>query len=77
MKIRKNYTLFINHSIKTAFYSGYIFNKRISKTPLGHIYDCSLNELKHNIKVLKKKRICCIQKKIIMKAIDLIKFFHG
>jgi len=55
MKIRKNYILFMNPMLKTAYYGGYKFSKRISKATLGHIYDCSFSELKHNIKILENR----------------------
>ena len=55
MKIRKNYVLFINPMLGTAYYGGDKFNKRISAATLGKIYDCTFSELKHNIKILKNR----------------------
>jgi len=52
MKIRKQYTLFINGLTATAFWGGSGFNNRISRATLGTIYDCTLSELKSNIKQL-------------------------
>jgi len=45
----------MNPMLKTAYYGGYKFSKRISKATLGHIYDCSFSELKHNIKILENR----------------------
>ena len=53
MKIRKQYTLFVNPITSYAFYGGSKFNSRISKATLGTLYDCTFAQLKSNIKRLK------------------------
>jgi len=52
MKIRKTYTLFINPMLGTAFFGNDKFSRRIDKATLGEIYDCTLSELKQNLKIL-------------------------
>ena len=52
MKIRKRYTLFINPMLGTAFFGNDKFSKRINDATLGEIYDCTLSELKQNLKIL-------------------------
>jgi len=52
MKIRKQYTLFINPMLGTAFFGNNKFSTRINEATLGEIYDCTFSELKQNLKML-------------------------
>ncbi len=63
MKIRRNYHLFINSMTRMAFWGGTAFNYRISQATLGELYDCSLTELKNNIKLLKNNGFTVSQQK--------------
>lgn len=53
MKIRKYYVLYVNNMNQTAFYGNARFNARISAATFGVIYDCTLTELKHDIRILR------------------------
>lgn len=55
MKVRKNYVLYVNEMLGTASFGNNRFGNRISNATIGKIFDCTLSELKHNIKVLSKK----------------------
>jgi len=55
MKIRSNYTLFINPMLGTAYYGNGKFSRRIYRATLGLIYDCNLSELKQNIRNLQER----------------------
>lgn len=52
MKIRKYYTLYINCMLGTAHYGNHHFDTRISKATIGHVYKCTFDQLKHNLKIL-------------------------
>jgi len=52
MKIRKQYVLFINPMLGTAFFGNHKFSERINEATLGEIYDCTFSELKQNLKML-------------------------
>ena len=52
MKIRKQYVLFINPMLGTAFFGNHKFSGRINEATLGEIYDCTFSELKQNLKML-------------------------
>lgn len=55
MKVRKNYVLYINPMLGTAYYGNNKFNIRISESTIGDIFDCTFNELKQNINILLRK----------------------
>ena len=55
MKIRKQYTLYINGFTMVAMYGNARFGRRIDSVTLGQIWDCNLSELKHNLKMLSKQ----------------------
>lgn len=63
MKIRKSYVLYINNATKMCFYGGDAFNNRISKITLGEIYDCSLHQLKNNIRILENNNFSILKMK--------------
>lgn len=63
MKIRKNYTLYINRMLGTATFGNSKFSNRISSITAGEIFDCNFSELKHNIKILAKQGFDIIQRK--------------
>ena len=63
MKVRKNYVLFINGFTNTAFYGGDKFNRRISRATFGDLYDCTLTQLKINIKMLLKNNVTVLKMK--------------
>lgn len=52
MKIRKNYWLYINPMLATAFYGNDKFGSRISTATFGQLYTCTLFQLKQNLKRL-------------------------
>lgn len=52
MKIANNYTLYINPLLNTASYGTTKFNRRISKATFGTIIDCTLSQLKQNVRIL-------------------------
>ena len=55
MKVRKTYCLYINNMLRTAYYGNTRFAMRISVAEFGKIYDCSLHDLKGNIKRLRRE----------------------
>ena len=55
MKIRKQYVLYINEMLCTAYYGTDKFNKRISNATFGLVYDCTFSELMTNLRILKNK----------------------
>ncbi len=55
MKIRKQYTLYINPMTAQAFYGGSKFDARISRATFGTIIDCNLSQLKNNLNLLAKQ----------------------
>lgn len=55
MKVSKNYVLFVNNMLGVAYYGTRKFGNRISSTTFGDTFDCSLGQLKKNIKILKKQ----------------------
>ena len=52
MKIRKSYMLFVNPMLKTAYFGGNRFDRRISGATLGQIYDCTFRDMVDNLKRL-------------------------
>lgn len=59
MKISKKYVLWINTYSSFAIYGTKKLNARIYNIPftMGYILDCSLEDLKYNIKFLKNNGI--------------------
>ena len=55
MKVRKNYVLYVNNMLGTACYGNSKFGLRISNATIGSVFDCTLTELKNNIKILSEK----------------------
>ena len=55
MKIRKKYVLYINDMLGTAYFGNSSFSARIAHASIGEIIDCTLSELKHNIRLLLKR----------------------
>ena len=62
MKIRKNYILYVSQR-GDAFYGGRKFESRIGEPSLGTIIDCTLSELKANVKRLRENGYSVIQQK--------------
>ena len=55
MKIRKNYTLYINEMLGTATFGNRKFSDRINDATIGKIFDCDFSELKYNLKILTQR----------------------
>lgn len=53
MKVRKNYVLFINDMLGTATFGNNRFGDRIENATIGKVFDCTLSELKYNLRILK------------------------
>lgn len=47
----------------TAFYGGKKFSSRISNASFGNIFDCTLTELKENIKTLRERKYTVYKRK--------------
>ena len=56
MKVRKKYTLYINSMLGVAYYGNKKFSRRIRNATIGMIFECTLTELKDNIRKLLKKK---------------------
>jgi len=52
MKVRKTYPLYINPMLGTATFGNAKFGRRINDATIGTIFDCSLSELKDNLRML-------------------------
>lgn len=52
MKIRRNYTMAINHFTNVAKFGDSL---NLINQPLSNVVECNLSELKHNIKLLRRK----------------------
>jgi hypothetical protein len=52
MLIRKMYTLYINTTLRTAYFGNLKFGCRIGGAKFGKVIDCNLSDLKHNIRIL-------------------------
>ena len=52
MKIAKTYTLHVNKMLGVATFGTSRFSLRANKYTVGEVYDCSFNELIHNLKIL-------------------------
>lgn len=64
MKIRKQYTLYINSMLGTAtFGSPYKFGWRIDNATIGEIYDCTYRELIENLRMLNSRGYRISQRK--------------
>ena len=55
MKVRKTYPLYVNPMLGTATFGNSRFSRRIMGVTIGTVYDCTLDELKHNIRTLIKR----------------------
>jgi len=55
MKIRKNYTLYVNPMLGSACYGNMKFNRRIINASIGEIYICTFSELKKNLLILQER----------------------
>ncbi len=63
MKVRDNYTLYVNNLLGVAFFGGSSFNNRMLNATLGEIYQCDFSQLKYNIGVLQAKGFLVIKSK--------------
>jgi|AntRauTorckE6833_2_1112554.scaffolds.fasta_scaffold00043_20 hypothetical protein len=52
MLIRKMYTLYINTTLRTAYFGNLKFGCRIGGAKFGKVIDCNLSDLKHNLRIL-------------------------
>lgn len=62
MKVARNYILVVNHFTYSATYSTKSNKAKVWNQPLSNVYDCSLNELKHNIRLLRSKGLTVIRR---------------
>ena len=63
MKVRKTYPLYINSMLGTATFGNAKFGRRIDRATIGQIFDCTLSELKDNLRMLIKRGYTVSQRK--------------
>lgn len=63
MKIRKKYILVINPLLMVAYYKKTASDIDVSRDSIVDVWDCTLGELKRNIRILERKGFHCLKSK--------------
>lgn len=62
MKVANNYILVVNNFTNSATYCTKLSEVKTLNQPLSNVYDCSLKQLKHNIRLLRSKGLTVLRR---------------